>query len=115
MALDPAIIALLGTVTGGVGLKVAEHWLGRNKVKLDDATQIRNELREDREGLRQQIVLHQEEIKRLQDEGARWRADYYDLRDEHIRTQTELILALENIKKEAAETLHSEGVIPEED
>lgn len=110
MAVDPAIIALLGTITGGVGLKVVEHWLGRNKVKLDDATQIRNELREDREGLRKQIALYKDEVKGLTGEVAKWRDEYYDLREEHIRVQTELLMALEKIKQEAAQTIDNEVV-----
>lgn len=94
MAIDPAWIALIGTVCGGVGLKVAEHWLGRNKVKADDAAQIRTELR-------QEITSQREEIRQLETDVDKWKQEYYDLRDKYINLQTELTLALQKIKTEA--------------
>lgn len=96
MALDPAWIALIGTVCGGVGLKMAEHWLGRSKVKVDDAARIRDELRIE-------IVAQREEIKQLEADVDKWRDEYYNMRDKYINLQTELTLALQKIKIEAAE------------
>lgn len=92
--MDPAWIALIGTVTGGVGLKLAEHWLGRNRVKTDDAARIRDELRTE-------ITNQRQEIKDLEADVNKWREEYYDLRDKYIHLQTELTLALQNIRKEA--------------
>ncbi len=92
MAVDPALIALAGTVFGGVGLKVAEHWLGRNKLRVDDAAQIRDELR-------LEINAQREEIRLLEAEVIKWKNEYYDLRDKHIAVQTDLRLALEKIKE----------------
>ena len=94
MALDPTVVALIGTVMGGVGLKVAEHWLGRNKVKVDDASRLRDELR-------LEITAQREEIKALESAVDKWRAEYYDLRDKYSSLQTELTLALQKIKDEA--------------
>lgn len=94
MALDPAWIALIGTVCGGVGLKVAEHWLGRNKVRTDDAARIRDELR-------MEITAQREEIKQLEDAANKWREEYFNLKEKYINLQTELTLALANIKHEA--------------
>lgn len=91
MSLDPAWIALIGTVAGGLGLKVTEHWLGRNKDKVDDAARIRDELRTE-------VTAQRAEIKVLEDEVEEWRAKYYDLRDLYIKLQTELTLALQDIK-----------------
>ena len=95
MSVDPAWIALIGTVMGGVGLKVAESWLGRNKVKNDDAAQIRDELR-------MEITAQREEIKQLESDVNKWREEYYNLRDKHVALQTELTLALQQIRQEAA-------------
>lgn len=92
--LEPAWIALIGTVCGGVGLKVAEHWLGRSKVKVDDAARIRDELR-------LEITAQREEIKQLEKDVDRWRDEYYNLREKYMTLQTELMLALKNIKVEA--------------
>jgi len=94
MALDPAWIALIGTLCGGVGLKAAEHWLGRNKVKTDDAARIRDELR-------MEITAQREEIKQLEDAANKWREEYFNLKEKYINLQTELTLALANIKHEA--------------
>ena len=95
-ALDPAVIALIGTIFGGVGIKFAEHWLGRGKIKIDDATQIRNELR-------LEITVQREEIKQLEKDVDRWREEYYTLRDKYVALNTELTLALQSIKTEATE------------
>ena len=95
MAVDPTIVALVGTVMGGVGLKVAEHWLGRNKVKVDDASRLRDELR-------LEITSQKDEIRLLEEAVNKWRDDYYKLYEKHIQLQTELTLALQKIKDEAA-------------
>lgn len=92
---DPAWIALAGTVVGTIGLKVAEHFLGKGRIKIDDAAKIRDELR-------LEITANKQEIKELEDEVEKWRADYYDLRDKYIQLQTELTLALQKIKDESA-------------
>lgn len=91
--LDPAWIALVGTIFGGVGLKLVERWLGRSKERVDDATQIRDELRIE-------INSQRDEIKNLEAEVNRWRQEYYNLRDQHVKVQTELQIALERIKAE---------------
>ena len=93
MALDPAWIALIATVCGGVGLKVIEHWLGRNKVKVDDAARIRDELRIE-------ITSQKEEIKLLETEANSWRERYYALLEKHMNLQTELAWAIRGIKME---------------
>lgn len=92
---DPAWIALVGTVAGTIGLKVAEHFLGKGRVRIDDAAKIRDELR-------LEIAANKTEIKELEDAVEKWRAEYYDLRDKYIALQTELTLALQKIKDESA-------------
>lgn len=96
MHVDPAWIALIGTLCGGVGLKVTEHWLGRSKIKIDDASKIRDELR-------LEIAAQREEIKALEEEAAKWREEYYDLRDKYVEIQTQLTIALQKIKDAAEE------------
>ena len=94
MALDPTVIALVGTVFGGVGLKVAEYLLGKNRVRIDDATKIREELRAD-------MAAQKAEIAQLEAALDRWKEQYYALWEKYINLQTELTLALEGIKKDA--------------
>ena len=91
--LDPAWIALFGAIFGGAGLKITEAWLGRNKVRVDDATQIRDELR-------LEITSQREEIKGLETEAHRWREEYYALRDKYMTLQLELLKKVDNIKHE---------------
>lgn len=95
MALDPTVIALIGTVMGGVGLKVAEHWLGRNKVRVDDAARLRDELR-------LEITAQREEIKTLETEVDHWKKDYYELKGLYMNLEVDLKFALQKIKNEAA-------------
>lgn len=71
MALDPTVVALVGTIMGGVGLKVVEWWLSKNRVKTTDASQIRSELREELAALRA-------ENKYLESELDKWKKDFYD-------------------------------------
>ena len=88
---DPAWIALAGTLAGTIGLRGAEHFLSKGRVKIDDAAKIRDELR-------LEITSNKEEIRALEAEVDKWRAAYLDLRDENIAKQTELTLALEKVK-----------------
>ena len=81
--LDPAWIAFLGAAFGGAGLKLTEAWLGRNKVKIDDATLIRDELRLDITSLRA-------ENEALEKDRDSWREKYYTLYDTIIRYKTAL-------------------------
>lgn len=96
MALDPAWIALAGTVCGGVGLKFAEHWLGRSKVRIDDASRIRDELR-------LEITAQRAEIRQLETDADKWREQYFELKEKYIAMQTELTFALQKIRDEASE------------
>jgi phage host-nuclease inhibitor protein Gam len=93
LTLDPAWIALIGTVAGGVGLKVLEHWLGRNKVRVDEAARLREEQR-------LEITARGEEIKSLESEVDRWRNDYLDLRDKHGTFVTEKMIEMDNLRRE---------------
>lgn len=89
--LDPAWIALIGTIFGGVGLKVVEHFLTKNSVKVTEATQMRDELR--RTSLDQKA-----EIRHLEKEVDDWRQKYYDLRDEYSELHTKMLFAMAKIK-----------------
>jgi hypothetical protein len=94
MEWSPGILALIGTIFGGVGLKLVETWLGRAKVKQDDAAQIRGELR-------QQLTAQREEIEQLEAAVEKWRAMYYDLRDVKMKLEIELSHALQQIKQQS--------------
>lgn len=94
MAVDPTVVALIGTIMGGVGLKVVEHWLGKNKVKVDDASRLRDELR-------LEITAQRDEIKGLEADVDKWRKEYYDLFLKYTQLNTDLTIALQRIKDDA--------------
>lgn len=96
--IDPAWIALIGTILGGVGIKVAEAWLGRGRVKIDDATDLRKELRMDKAELRDVNSELRKEIDGLEDDVDKWREEYYNMRDKYVALQTELTLAINKLK-----------------
>jgi len=90
--LDPAWIALIGTIIATVGVKLLEKWLGKRDKQVDDATQIRSELRE-------QVTSLKTDIKELEDEVEEWRSKYYDTREELAMKRLELQQALEQITR----------------
>jgi hypothetical protein len=68
--------------------------MGRSQVRVDEAANLRNELRIE-------ITALREEVKALEAEVDKWRTDYYDLRDKYSTLNTEYLIALEKIKAEA--------------
>ena len=81
--MTPAWIALLGAVLGGAGLKAVEHWLGRNHIRIDDARQIRDELRTTITDLRAEVAALDAAVDQ-------WRTNYYDLRDQYLTLHVRL-------------------------
>lgn len=73
--MELAIIALIGTLFGGAGLKVIEHFLNRKGDKEDHATQLRNELRTD-------LARYKEEVREEAQDADKWQAAYYELKAE---------------------------------
>ncbi|QNN98437.1 membrane protein [Streptomyces phage LilMartin] len=86
-----AWIALIGTVLGGVGLKFVEHWLSRSKVRDDTAAQLRNELRTEIQGLKQ-------ELNNVESDLDKWRGKYYELMDNFIKVKSELETAMRQLQ-----------------
>ncbi|ASR77449.1 hypothetical protein SEA_PARADIDDLES_221 [Streptomyces phage Paradiddles] len=88
-----AWIALIGTVLGGVGLKFVEHWLSRSKVRDDTAAQLRNELRTEIQGLKQ-------ELNNVETDLDKWRGKYYELMDNFIKVKSELETAMRQLQNQ---------------
>jgi hypothetical protein len=78
-----AIMALVGTVFGGVGLKVIEHLLARKKTKDDLAGALRKELREEVGRMRQ-------ELKEESQGHDAWREKYWTLYEKHVTLGAEM-------------------------
>jgi hypothetical protein len=69
---NEAVLALLGTVFGGAGLKLIEALLGRGKRREDIATSLRNELRTE-------LIELRDDNEKLQTALDDWRTRYYRL------------------------------------
>lgn len=72
-------IALISAVTGGGLLKLADIWFNRQKIRNDNAKQLRDETRIEVTELRQQIKDLDEKIKTKNDEIDNWRKQYWDV------------------------------------
>lgn len=73
------LLALGGTLFGGVGLKTVEAILGRSKRRDDTATAIRTELRQELILLRGEMDKLKTEVTRLDGEIDKWRSRYFSL------------------------------------
>lgn len=71
--MDVALIALIGTLCGGAGLKIVEHLLGRGSKKEDLASSLRSELRQDLANLKADL---REESKAADE----WQQKYWELK-----------------------------------
>lgn len=94
---NAGFVALMGTIFGGVGLKVVEQWLGRAKERATEATAMREELRKEIDTLRAQLDKADAEEQRLEGLIEEWRGKYYDLRDEKQSVVTELTILKERL------------------
>lgn len=83
MELSNGVIALIATLFGGVGLKITESWLHRNRDKIDVDLQYREELRRD-------LLTIKEELRKSNEETATWRDKYYDEQERVIEQQRSL-------------------------
>ena len=98
MNLSDAELALIGTLFGSAGLKIIEWLLGRRDKAIDHGAQMREELRTEVTGLREQLAAAKEDSLRLEDEVEEWRSKFYDMRDDNIKRQTDLMIATSKIE-----------------
>jgi len=73
--MDPGLLAIIGTVFGGVGLKVVEYWLGKSKERQEEIEKIQNRL----------------EIE--EEESHKWRTKYYQNEDYILLLRRQLVEA----------------------
>ena len=95
-------MALVGTLFGGVGMKMVEYWLGRAKERAAERAaenaSVRDALRQELESLRAQLAKSDEEERRLEALVDEWRAKYWDLRDENQKVVSELYVTIQRLK-----------------
>lgn len=81
------IIALCGTATGAVGLKLLDKMLPDATKRTDDQAALRKELREDATSLRAELRKAREDYETLWDEHTEMHRHYAELKGEHVRLQ----------------------------
>jgi len=79
-AIDPAWIALIGTILGGVGLKVAEKFLNKHAEQRDDRKDYREEINE----LRTRLDTVENEV-------TFWRNRFYEEQEDNAMLRVLLI------------------------
>lgn len=104
-----AFIALGAAIFGGAGLKAVEAFINRKKDRADFAAQLRDELRVDITGLR-------EELNRLEDRLERSRKMYYAVLHVYNLAKAHLVEAgLADKIIELDDTLHKRTHIKDEE
>lgn len=97
-----AWLTLIGAIFGGVGLKVMDSWLSRSKVREDQATQIRRELRDE-------VVSLRTEIQDLRKQVDTWRDKYYVEAEENAVLNARLELVNYKVHKTAEKVDEKHG------
>jgi hypothetical protein len=81
--LDTAWIALVGTVTGGVGLKIVESFLAKGSKRIDTATAMREELRKESTALKLELRVVEKELDS-------WKEKYFLLLQDYLEVKGQL-------------------------
>jgi predicted nucleic acid-binding Zn-ribbon protein len=98
--LNSAVIALIGTIFGGAGLKVAEGFLNRSKNRLEKEKFDADTASNMREELRKEVSELRGELRKVEGELDIWRGKYYDLLDQFIQVKSSLDASLRQMKAE---------------
>lgn len=111
MEMSAAVIALVGTLFGGAGFKILEHFLTKKQLKDTTASTLRTELRGEIERRDEELRYYREELRKAEDENDQLRDAYYKLREEFFEAKRQLQIeldALRNAAERAKQTLHLE-------
>lgn len=98
MEMTSAVIALIGTLFGGAGFKVLEHFLTKKQLKDTTALSLRTELRGEIERRDDELKYYREELKKAEEENDQLRDSYYKLREEFFQAKRELQDELDQLK-----------------
>lgn len=97
--MSSAVIALIGTIFGGAGLKIIEALINRSRNKIEERrseAEIASALREE---LRGDLAELRKELRTVEGELDAWRQKYYDLLDEFIKVKRSLDATITQIKE----------------
>lgn len=96
--MEPALIALIGTIFGGAGVKLAEKLLNRKRERHDLAADIREELRKDLESVRLELQRTAEALKEARNDLDGWKEKYYTLLEEMINLKTKIEISAQEVR-----------------
>lgn len=88
--IPPAWLALVGTIIGTIGLKVVESWINNPAKKDSTPAELREELRQQIEGLKEDVLRRETIIDKTEEEMLEWRDRYWKLVAEHNQMLAEL-------------------------
>ncbi len=80
-------LAAAGAIFGGAGVKGIERWLSRTETKTSLEAALRNELRDDKAGLRAENIRLEADRVRLEADRNAWMAKYYDMLERFLTLQ----------------------------
>lgn len=80
-------LALIGTLGGGIGIKVIEPWVNKRSRHDSTPAEIREELRLQIQSLKEDVVKSQAHIDSTEKEMNEWQAKYWELIAEHSKQQ----------------------------
>ncbi len=80
LSLHSSIVALLGAVLGGVGVKVVDQWFSLRKSHSRGQTDIQLELHRELAKVREETRVDLEKVEMELDE---WKQKYYKLMEDH--------------------------------
>lgn len=89
-------VAIIGAVSGTIGLKLIEWILSRGDRGEDRATQYRTELRED-------VAALKKDLNKALDNLDVWKEKYYRLLEQFVVLQSQLRISMDDITTEVAE------------
>lgn len=92
-------LALFGTIFGGVGLKIVESWLNNPTKRDSTPAELREELRTQIEGLKEDVDRRERVIDELELEVDAWREKYWQLIAEHNKQQRQLLDYLSELQQ----------------
>lgn len=89
---ETAIVAILVALISTMGVKALEWAFSRIRSKEQQVAEIRTQLEAEKEKV-------QAELKEIKVEMETWKKDYYNLRDEKSKLESQLTIALSQIER----------------
>ena len=95
---NEAFIVLLGTLFGGVGLKLVDHWIGKTQRQEQEAEDAKLELKKEIEALRDRLEKSEVEERRLESLVDDWKDKYWIVREEKSNILGDLNNTLDRLR-----------------